>query len=173
MKIKFPYRNEHNQRFTRQLFYEQWINLPIDNRLGEPPFTLHTDKEGYINFGKAYVEDGDPSGYKTAMRLLGDYDYWKFLMKVAWFREAKAEWDETLDAKLSGEGMAKIREIANSEDRGALAAAKFLATLEYRKEKAEAKRGRPSKDELEGKLNEMAAEERELEEHAKRIRLVK
>jgi hypothetical protein len=151
-KLKFPYKNEQNQRFTRQLFFEQWTNLPIENRLGEPPFTLHADKEGYVNFGQEYIKDADPTGYTTAKRLLGDYSYWKFLMKVQWFREAKKDWDEELEAKLYAQGLAKIREIALGDDPKALAAAKYLANKEFKQ--GGVKRGRPSSDEVEGRLKQ-------------------
>lgn len=175
-KIQPPYRNEQNQRYTRQLFYEQWSNLPIENRVVGPAFTLFQDREGLINFGKEYINDNDPTGYTTATRLLGEYAYWKFLMKVQWFREAKEIWDEELDAKLTSEGLAKIRQIALSEDKGALVAAKYLANQDYKNannKKSAHSRGRPSKEEVAGHLAQEAREAKETLEDAERIKLVR
>lgn len=170
-KLQLPYKNEQNQRYTRQLFWEQWVELPIENRLGEPPFTLHVDKPDKINFGQEYIADGDPTGYTTAKRLLGDYGYWRFLNKVSWFREAVKLWDEELEAKLYAEGMATIRQMAAGDDPKALQAAKYLANLEFKVDKQGSKRGRPSKEEVEGRLNQMAEEEQELVDAAERISL--
>lgn len=172
MKLQFPYKNEQNQRYSKQLFFETWRDLPVEQRLGEPPFTLNMEKDGLISFHDEYIQDADPTGYKTSTRLLGDFAYWKHLMKAGWFRDAVAQWDEELEAKLQSEALDKIREISRGDDPKALAAAKFLATKEYKKTGA-TKRGRPSKDELEGRLNQEAEEIKKLQDDAARIRLVK
>lgn len=172
MKLQLPYKNETGQRYTKQLFYEQWINLPIEQRRGEPPFTLSLKRDGLICFREEYVRDGDPTGYTTSVRLLGDYSYWTFLCKVGWFRDALEVWNEELEAKLKSEAMRKIREIAEGDDAKALAAAKFLAQKEYKKT-AGTKRGRPSKEEIEGKLQNEVDDLKQLEDDANRIRLIK
>lgn len=172
-KLEPPYRNEFNQRYTKQLFHEQWINLPIEDRTIAPVFSLYLDKEGLINLGKEYIADGDPSGYKTATRIFQDYGYWKHLMKAGWFREAVATWNEELEAKLYSEGLDKIREIARSDDKGALTAAKYLADKNFLLEKKTAVRGRPSKEEVEGHLKREADEQKQLLSDAERIKLVK
>lgn len=169
-KIKPPFKNESNQRYTKQLFFETWRDLPIEDRVVEPAFTLYLDKEGLTNLGKEYVNDADPSGYKTATRCLGDYAYWKYLLRAKWFRDAVDTWNEELDAKLFAEGMDKIRELAKSDEKSALQAAKFLATHGY-KEK-DTKRGRPSKVEVEGALKAAAEDAKSLDEDAKRIGLI-
>ena len=171
LKIEAPYRNETNQRYSKQLFWEQWVQLPIEDRVIEPPFTLFQNKEGYINLGKEYIRDADPSGYTTSTRIFKDFGYWKHLLKAAWFREAVRVWNEELEAKLYSEGLAKIRELAKSEDKSALTAAKYLA--DHFKNDKKLKRGRPSNEEIEGKLVEAATEEKELREAADRIRIVK
>jgi hypothetical protein len=118
-----------------------------------------------------YVKDGDMSGYKTSVRLLGDYGYWKYLLRAGWFRDAVQAWNEELEAKLYSEGMDKIRAIATSDDKGALAAARFLANREFKLDKKSNVRGRPSKEEVEGRVNEMAREVSDTESDAVRIGL--
>lgn len=173
MKLEPPFRNEYNQRYSKQLFYEQWQQLPLDQRAIEPAFSLHIKREGLTCFREEYVNDGDMSGYTTSVRLLGDYGYWKHLMKAGWFREAVAEWNEELEAKLYAEGMKKIRELADSDDKGALTAAKYLADKNFKLEKKASARGRPSKEEIEGRLNQEAREISDVEADAERIRLIK
>src|SRR6476661_10606613 len=133
MKLQLPFKNETGQRYTKQLFHEMWINLPIELRRGEPPFTLNHKKDGLICFREEYVRDADPTGYTTSTRLLGDFTYWTLLCKTSWFRDALESWNEELEAKLQAEAMRKIREIAEGDDAKALAAAKFLAQKEYKK----------------------------------------
>src|SRR5690242_9742651 len=125
-KLEYPYRNEFNQRYTKQLFYELWITLPIENRSVEPPFTLNRPKDGYVCMQEEYIKDADPTGYKTAMRIFGEYAYWEMLCKIKWFIENKEAWDRELDAKLKSEGISKIRELSTGDDPKALNAAKFL-----------------------------------------------
>ena len=172
-KLVAPFRGETNQRYTKQLFWDQQINLPIEDRLIEPVFTLYLDRPGLINLGREYVGDLDMSGYKTSTRLFKDFGYWAHLMKAGWFREAVRQWDEEIEAKLYSEGLAKIRELANSDEKGAFTAAKYLADKSFLLDKKRlVKRGRPSNEEVEGRLNQMADEEKQLSEAADRIRLV-
>lgn len=173
-RIQAPFRNETNQRYTKQLFHEQWVTLPIEDRVIEPAFTLFQNKEGLINLGKEYIADADPSGYTTSTRIFKDFGYWKHLLKAAWFREAVRQWDEELEAKLYSEGLFAIREMATDEDsKSRLTAAKYLADRNFVLDKKNVlKRGRPSNDEVEGRLKEEAAEAKELQEAAERIRVV-
>lgn len=172
-KIKPPYRNEHNQRYSKQLFWEQWTQLPIDQRIIEPAFSLHIQREGLICLGREYIQDGDPTGYTTSVRLFQDYGYWKHLLKAAWFRDAVKIWDEELEAKLYAEGLAKIRAVALGDSPSALSAARYLADKQFKLDKSATKRGRPTSEEVEGALNEAARERSEVEDDAARIRLVK
>lgn len=172
-QVKYPFRNEGNQRYSKQLFYEQWIQLPIDQRVIEPAFSLHVKRDGYTHLGKEYVNDCDLSGYTTSTRLFGDFGYWKHLLKAGWFREAVAIWDEELEAKLYAQGLKKIRELANSEDKSALTAAKYLANREFKRNAQGPKRGRPSNEEVEGRLKQEAESKSDLESDAARIRLIK
>lgn len=169
-KLEFPYKNENNQRYSKQLFHEKWRELPIELRTVEPPFTLTNPREGYVCMREEYVKDGDPTGYTTGMRIFGDFGYWEYLSKIRWFKEELEKWDRELDAKLQSEAIKKIRELAKGEDQKALAASKFLANLEHRK--GGSKRGRPSKDEIEGRMKEELQERSEVDDDAERIRLV-
>lgn len=169
-KLKFPYRNEYGHRYTKALFLELMQTIPLEERVADAPFTLHRKLEGYICFGDEYVNDGDPTGYTTSKRLLGEYAYWKYLEKRDWFREALAVWNEELDAKLASEGIRKIRELALGDDAKALQAAKYLSNLEHKRNGA--KRGRPSKEEIQGNIAIEADEARRLQEDLQRISLV-
>lgn len=160
--------------YTRQLFLEQSVEIGHDYKSCDPLFTLHKDKPGLINFGKVYVELGDPSGYKLAQEILdGDYTLWTILMGCRWFTAAKELWDRELDAKLYSEGMDQIRLLAKEGmPAQKLVAAKFLANKEYRKDKSTQK-GRPKREDIDRAAKDMAASERDLEDDMNRIRGIK
>ena len=171
-KLKPPYKNAGNQRYSKQLFLEKWRELPLELRVVEPPFTLFQPKEGFICLREEYIKDSDPTGYKTALRIFGEFAYWEYLSGIRWFAEALEVWNKELDAKLKSEGISKIRELAKGEDPKALNAARFLATLEYKKGGTTLKRGRPSKEEIEGNLKQELKERDAVDEDAERIKLV-
>lgn len=159
--------------YTKQLFWEEWINLPIDQRMIDPFFSLYKDREGLINFGKKYVELRDPTGYAVSQELLGDYNLWTVLMNCRWFVAAKEIWDKELDAALASEAMTKIRELlTDGLPAQQLAAAKYLANKEYRKDKSSSK-GRPSNAEIAKQAREQAEIEKALAADFKRIKAVK
>lgn len=172
------FRSETNKRFTKQLFWDLQRDMTLISRVIEPMFSLHDDVEGCINFRKEYIRDMDPSGYKTATRLLENYDHWKLLMKSPWFREAKKEWDEELQAKQEAEAMEVLREIMKGGDdvkvSEQIAAAKaVLAKTERSTKSGKPPRGRPTTEEVEGQLKEEARLSREEQEDAARIQLVR
>jgi hypothetical protein len=159
--------------YTRQLFWEESIELSSEVRVIDPVFTLYKDKPGLINFGKAYVESEDPTGYKVAEELLGGYRLWTVLMQSKWFQAAKKLWDEELDARLASKGFEKIKDLAkNGLPAQQLAAAKYLANGEHRKDH-KATKGRPTKAQIEEKAKEEADLQSRYVEDYKRIRLVK
>lgn len=157
--------------YTRQLFWEEHIQLMIENRTIKPLFTLYKDKEGLINVGKAYVRLADPSGYKVAQEVFeGDFTLWTVLMGCRWFVAAKEVWDRELDAKLYSEGMDEIRLLAKEGmPAQKLAAAKFLATKAYKKDNSVSK-GRPRREDIDKAAKELAATDRDLEDDIRRIK---
>lgn len=157
--------------YTRQLFYEEWMDLPIEKRAIDPLFSLYKERPGVVYMGKVYVDCRDPSGYKVAQKLLdGDYTLWTVLLNCRWFQAAKEVWDRELDAALVSEGMDAIREMAREGlPAQKLAAAKFLATKSYRKD-ASASKGRPRKEDVSRAAKELAATEKEILDDMERIK---
>ena len=165
-----PTTNQVSKRPTKSLFHEMWIGIPIESRTGTPKFSLHRDKPGLINFGKEYIAYGDMTGYKIADKYLEGYSHWNMLMKAQWFKEAKAIWDEEIEARLHAEAMETLVAISKGEGPQAIQAAKFLATKQYREKGSLAKgRGRPTKDQIEGELKREAEDLKTITNDAARI----
>lgn len=170
------FRTHNNIRYTKQLFWDMSRNMAIADRVIEPIYTLHDDVDGMINFRKEYVRDMDPTGYKTAMRLLESYDHWNLLMRGQWFREAKSEWDKEIAAILEKEATDVLRGIALDCDlkpaERTSAAKAILGRVKAIKggDKAPVGRGRPSHEEVQGELKRQAALTKDELEDLKRIK---
>lgn len=175
------YRNKKtNTRYTKLLFWDNQVAMPIAGRSIEPLFTLHHDVKGYTNFRKEYLKDEDKTGYKTAMRLLEDYSHWQLLEKAPWFKEAKIIWDKELDAKLEAKALDVLKGIMKSDEckpsERISAAKEILKRAEGtspRKMASSRKAGRPTSEEIEGNLKKETRESQQIKEDLARIRKVK
>ena len=170
------FRNHLNQRICKQLFYDMWINMVDSAKTYKPIYTLHHDKEGYINFRTEYLSDEDPTGYRTSQRLLENYDHWLMLMKLPWFVKAKEIWDVELEARLKSKAAKIFENIATDIDlkpSERISAARALLDLHGAKGTSKRTAGRPSKEEVEGELKNQARAEKEFEDDLARIREVK
>lgn len=174
--MSYQLKNSQGKHYTKQLFHEMWIQLDSNVRtLEKAPFCLWSNRPGQINFGKVYVELGDPSGYKITQQLLnGDFKHWVNLNKCSWFLEAKTLWDQELEAKLFAEGIEAIKDIAKDENhKGRLSAARVLVDKGYAsKIDSKARRGRPSTQEVQGQLRQDADAQKALNDDLERIRAV-
>lgn len=95
----------------------------------------------------------DPTGVKFANKFFEDWEHLQYLLKAKWFRECWDSWQSELEAILKQEALEVIRTIMMEGSTQSFAAAKFIATSEYKQEgKASTKRGRPSKEEVQGEL---------------------
>lgn len=155
---------------TKQLFYEMQYDLPPAQRLIDPVFSFHKDREGVINFGAEYVKLRDPTGYRMAQKFLANYNHWQALMSCRWFVAAKEIWDKELDALLKAESLEQIRMLAEEGmPAQRLAAAKYLANAEYRKDHTSTK-GRPRKEDVDRAARQLAEDDKSLQEDLKRIK---
>jgi hypothetical protein len=150
------------------MFHEQHLLNPTQCAY-DPVFSLHTDQPGLINCRKTFLSLRDPTGYLWAVKYLGSWEHWEYLMRSSWFEEAYNGWVRELKTVLKMEALQKIDEIARSGSVQAFPAAKYLASAEW--EKAVRTRGAPSKEELQGELRNAVKELTVLEEDAQRMGL--
>ncbi len=153
---------------TESLFFEQ--NVRKARRVWDKPpvFTLYEDRDGLINARKTFVELNDPSGYKWAIKYLGDWNHWQRLMKCQWFQTAVNAWRDELVMKLQSEAIDVIKEIAQTpEHKSALPAARYLHELG----KQSGGRGRPSKATIDAELKREVEARTDTDLDAERIGL--
>jgi hypothetical protein len=144
------YKSSNGQWLTQAIFWDMWINMPIDKRACDPVFTFDSDRPNLVNFKRTFVELGDVTGYEWAMAHLGSWDHWVYLMKRPWFLEIYESAKDELNVKTKAAAIKRIALISvTSENEGqALAASKYLAEQGWEKSRA----GRPTKEKVTGEL---------------------
>jgi len=110
-------------------------------------------------FKDLYLKLKDPTGVKAAQLYLDGYSHFEYLMETAgWFKEAVFKWNREIDAYFKAEAIQRVRELAEGAAGEAvqLAANKYLANHDYKKDTTTTKRGRPTSKEIEGELKRQA-----------------
>lgn len=153
--------------YTQALFWESSTNLPMEERVIYPAFSLYSDKPNCINCRKTFIEMRDITGYKWAIKYLEDYKHWLRLIEIPWFKEAYEAWKAELIHQLKSEAITKIVEIAGSDSTQSLPAAKYIVEEGW----DGSKRGRPTKAEMNANLKRATKEAEATEEDFERIGL--
>ena len=117
---------ENNRRLTAALFVETNVTPRI-----APLFSLE-------EWGKTYVAIADPTDYRAAMHLLGNWEHWKMIVDNQTISPYVEGWREEVRTKLRSEAIASIRALAKTKD----SAAKAL----YDIDRPTKPRGRPVKE---------------------------
>lgn len=145
------------------------MTMTLEDRVIPCVFSLHQDIPGLVNAQRTFVELGDPTGYKWAIKYLGDWNHWLKLVECSWFKVALTVWQKELSAKSESEMLSVIHSIASDEaNKARFQAAKYLAD-QHRKPAS--RRGRPSTEEVTGELKKEAQERLSEDNDAARIGL--
>ncbi len=133
---------------------------------------VDVEKNGktYISLYRKYMEIGDPTEYKIAIRLFGDWRHWEALRKSGWFRQLADEWREELRVRMASDRYHEMIDFVKDGGAQGIQATKWLD--ERYADKKASKRGRPSKAERERRLKEMTSEADENAEDAERLKLI-
>jgi len=124
----------------------------------------------YRSLHKIYIEMEDPTEYEFAMSVFGDFSVWENLCNLSWFKHHHQQMQKELVLKLKAR---TIRGMINDlgEGKASYNAQKYLADAGYLDDRQK-KRGRPSKDELDGALKQAAQAKAATEDDAARIGLI-
>lgn len=116
--------SSNGNRLSVSLFEE----FTREDVLAKPVFKLS-------DWRKKYVELSDPTGYKAAYELLGDWEHWLFLVKAPAFAAELDKWNAEVEQKLRSEAIEQLRKQTKLPT--GTAAAKVLAGIDGRKKKEE------------------------------------
>lgn len=111
----------------------------------------------YPSLKRLYLEEGDPEEYLFAQKHLFDWPHWKRLCNNAMVGRHIDEWREELILSLRSEGLASIIDLAVNEK--SYQAAKFLSEEGWKRNKV----GRPSKEDIEGRIERDAKIQKEFD----------
>lgn len=162
-----PFRNSNNRYLTKAMFFET-SHYPESIR-----FTLKLhDHKGYPSLHRLYVDMEDPTEYLFAIEYFEGWEHWKVLSSLDWFKPYLENMREELDLKLKAKNVERMKKVAEDPDhKSSVQAMRYLIEKGYidKDEKIAKKRGRPSKDEIEGNLKRMSEEELKLAEDFRRV----
>ena len=129
-----------------------------------PIWTLkEVDPQGKLpSLRRLYLSTGDPTEYDFANLCFGSWRHLEHLKSLKWFMDYLGEYRAEMEIMLRSKG---IRDLKLQAIGGSTPAAKFLASAEWKG----SRRGRPSKEEVEGELKREARLEREIGEDATRV----
>ena len=124
----------------------------------------------YKSLHKIYIEMEDPTEYEFAMSVFGDFSVWENLCSLSWFKVHHIQMQKELVLKLKAR---TVKDMINdlNEGKASYNAQKYLADAGYL-DNVSKKRGRPSKDELDGYLKQTAQDKADTEDDATRIGLI-
>lgn len=89
---------------------------------------------------EVYVDIADPTDYKAALHLIGDWEHWRWLLKQsAGFAAAVHEWREEVATKIASEAISDLKVQAKKPT--GIGAAKWLAENGWKEKQV----GRPRK----------------------------
>lgn len=127
--------------------------------------------KGYPSLYRLYLELEDVTEYEFAKTYLDGMPHWRKLCKCSWFKPLLEEMRGDLQLKLQSRAIRGIaQEAASEESRNKFSALKYLADKGYVNTKDEkAKRGRPSKEEIEQEKKQILSEDTELNEILQRL----
>ncbi len=132
------FRDKMGRKMSIGLFKETSVQADII----EPAFSLE-------DWHKVYIECHDPSEYKPAMALVGNWEHWLFIRNNVTIKPIMDLWADELDALLKSEALENLQALAASPS-GA-SAAKWLAEQQYKEKKPI---GRPKKEKEEVPLSQ-------------------
>lgn len=117
-----------------------------------------------------YLDLRDITGLKMAKQHLAGWAHFQALLKCTWFQPIWKEWQAEMAAQMKSEAMEVIKTIMAEGTTQSFAAAKYIANEEYNgKEGNTSKRGRPSKEEVEGELKKQVSKISKTEEDYNRM----
>jgi hypothetical protein len=158
------YTNKSGTRLTKALFYE----TTLEDKSSVVYTLKNEDHKGFTSLYRLYMEMSDPTEYRFATSCLADWEHWTQLCECTWFESYRDRWRQELNLKITSEALARILTEAGSDRREAFSANKYLLEKGWvPKDKDPV--GRPSKEAIRRKANEIVFDNSRLIGDAERI----
>tara|TARA_X000001382_G_scaffold129998_1_gene123490 strand:+ start:1960 stop:2469 length:510 start_codon:yes stop_codon:yes gene_type:complete len=89
-------------------------------------YTLKDEDNEFPSLRKLYLQEGDITEYKFAVKHLYNWDHWVHLRDLEWMRPLVLKWRKDLDVKLKSDTLHKIILLSFEEGSTGLAASRFI-----------------------------------------------
>lgn len=144
-------------------------------------YRLEQDSPGDLPvLRELYVEAKDPTEVKFAKKHFNSFAHWKRILEAPFMVERIADWRQELDLSLVSDALEAIKEEAEGNTSKSFEANKLILSMAWRNgvgrgqsdgsdAAREAKRGRPSNEQIAKKAHEIAMERTKINEDARRI----
>ncbi len=135
---------------TQSLFRETAYGI----KNATPIWTLkEVDPQGLLpSLRDIYIQCADPTEYAFAQLCFGSWRHFQHLTTLEWFSDYLQEYRDELEVALRSDALKLL--IKQAEDPKGTTAAKFLANADWKGRSS--KRGRPSKEEVQGERKRLA-----------------
>lgn len=127
------------------------------------------DHEGYPSLYRLYMEVDDPTEYTFAISHLDGWDHWETLTQCNWFKPYIDRWRKELEIRTKARALLQIRQKADSTDKEAYQAQKFLVNGGWKEKSTSRGAGRPSKEDIKKEAQRLAQDSRDIDEDFNRV----
>ena len=139
-------------KLGRRLTLSLFVETARCDVLVKPVFKLSEWK-------KTYMEIADPTEYRTALELVGDWEHWMLLRNNKTLAETYFnKWAAELEIKLRSEGICAMVDGAKNKN---AVASKWLADGEFTQRDKRTKKGKEEEKKMEKGLSEKVKEDME------------
>lgn len=159
------FKNVNGVFLLKELFWETALNK--DNAV----YTLkdrdhEVNGKVYLSLYRLYMETNDPTEYIFATTHLDGWAHWLQLSNSSFIRDYVSRWRDELELRFRAEALAQIQKMSKSSGREAFQANKFLVDGNYLKKNT---KGRPSKQQVQDAANQMAEDQKRLQDDFDRL----
>lgn len=167
---KTKFRNASGTRLYKAIFHEMVF--------GDKPYAQYTLKDydheyngnKYLSLYKLYMDMEDLTEYEFANTYLDGWEHWENLCECDWFKPYAARWRKELDLKIKARALKSIKVKALEDGRDGIDAMKYLLERKWEpKPVGKSGAGRPSKDEIKAKAQDLFDNELEILADRKRL----
>ncbi len=166
--VKTKFKNINGMHLLKNLFWENC--MPDEKHMAV--YTLKPyDFEGKLSLRRLYMEAGDLTEYQFAITHLDCWEHWEKLCNCTWFQEHIELWRRELSLKLKSEAVLRVLEEARKGGKNSFACNKWIVDKGWvgSEEVKAAKRGRPSKAEVNAEVQKQIDRNKQVEEDFERI----
>lgn len=138
------FKNSRGMFLTTSLFIDHNYDYELSvYTWGDSDFS--NSKGSFPSLKRLYLDMADVTEYEFATTYLDGWRHWKVLLNSPACRKHIDEWREELELKLRAQGLRKLIDLAQDEEKPSYQAAKYLADKEWTGKKTKAQQNKDNR----------------------------